>query len=334
MRTPVRTVRARRSVGATLTVMLLAAVALPAILAAPGAAQSTSGASADVATLRAQADDIANQYFRALARSHDLESEITRNAQLVDDLEAKAKRAKDNARARALHAYTTASANLATLIQGRNVLDAARRTQLIDSVNARDNAVYAKLHSTTEELRAKRKDLDAARTQQATVLAQIQEQAAAMDAKLAEAEQRQQAEATAAAVAAAADQAARAAATASATTTTAKPAPTTTPTKPTTPSVPPNYTGTPGTHPHHDDPFLTCVRARESGGNYGAVNPAGPYLGAYQFYQATWNGAANHAGRSDLVGVPANLASPYDQDDVAWSLYQWQGAGPWGGSCG
>ena len=76
------------------------------------------------------------------------------------------------------------------------------------------------------------------------------------------------------------------------------------------------------------------MRARESGGNYGAVNPAGPYLGAYQFYQPTWNGAANHVGRSELVGVPANLASVYDQDDVAWSLYQWQGKGPWGGSCG
>jgi hypothetical protein len=83
----------------------------------------------------------------------------------------------------------------------------------------------------------------------------------------------------------------------------------------------------------HDDPFLTCVRARESGGNYSVVNPAGPYLGAYQFLQATWNATANHAGRNELVGVPPNVASPYDQDDMAWSLYQWRGAGPWGGGC-
>jgi hypothetical protein len=96
---------------------------------------------------------------------------------------------------------------------------------------------------------------------------------------------------------------------------------------------PPDYAGTPGTNAHHDDPFLTCVRARESGGYYGAVNPSGPYLGAYQFLQATWNGTANHAGRADLVGVPANLATPYDQDELAWALYQWQGMGPWGGGC-
>ena len=84
---------------------------------------------------------------------------------------------------------------------------------------------------------------------------------------------------------------------------------------------------------HHDDPFLTCVRMRESGGNYGAVNPAGPYLGAYQFLQTTWNATANHMGRSSLVGVPPNIATQYDQDDVAWALYQWQGMAPWGGSC-
>ena len=76
-----------------------------------------------------------------------------------------------------------------------------------------------------------------------------------------------------------------------------------------------------------------CTRPRESGGNYAAVNPAGPYLGAYQFLQATWNSAANHAGRADLIGVPPNTASEYDQDDVAWALYQWQGKGPWGGQC-
>jgi hypothetical protein len=76
-----------------------------------------------------------------------------------------------------------------------------------------------------------------------------------------------------------------------------------------------------------------CTRDRESGGNYGAVNPSGPYLGAYQFLQSTWDSTANHAGRASLIGVPPNTASEYDQDDIAWDLYQWQGAGPWGGRC-
>ncbi|MGZ8752252.1 MAG: transglycosylase family protein, partial [Acidimicrobiia bacterium] len=82
-----------------------------------------------------------------------------------------------------------------------------------------------------------------------------------------------------------------------------------------------------------DDPFLSCTRARESRSNYSVVNPSGPYLGAYQFLQSTWNITTQHAGRAELVGVPPNVASVYDQDDMAWTLYQWQGTGPWGGAC-
>ena len=84
--------------------------------------------------------------------------------------------------------------------------------------------------------------------------------------------------------------------------------------------------------PHHDDPFLTCTRARESAGRYGVVSPSG-YYGAYQFLPSTWDATAVHAGRRDLVGVLPSLASPFDQDETAWALYQWQGPGPWGGRC-
>lgn len=340
MRTPVRPDRARPLLGRRLAVLAVAALAIPLAQSAHVAAQTSANAPSDVATLRSQADEIANQYFHALTRSHELDDEIAQNAQTVDDLEAKAKDARRHARARALLAYTTSSTHLATLIDSKSILDTARRARLIDNVNQRDNTVYAKLKSTTQELRASRKALEDARAEQAAVLAQIQEQAKALDAKLAEAVTRQQA----AAAQAATDQAARSGATVAAPTTpapaagteapapTQPPATTALPSKPTTPT-PPSYTPTPGVSAHHDDPFLTCVRARESGGNYGAVNPAGPYLGAYQFSPPTWNAAANHANRPDLVGVPANVASPYDQDEVAWSLYQWQGMGPWGGHC-
>jgi muramidase (phage lysozyme) len=75
------------------------------------------------------------------------------------------------------------------------------------------------------------------------------------------------------------------------------------------------------------------VRQRESRGNYSVVNPAGPWYGAYQFLASTWNVTAQHAGRLDLVGVIPSQASPADQDAMALALYQWQGTGPWGGSC-
>ena len=84
--------------------------------------------------------------------------------------------------------------------------------------------------------------------------------------------------------------------------------------------------------PHHDDPFLVCTRARESAGDYRVVSSSG-YYGAYQFAPTTWNAAASHAGRLDLVGVLPSVASEYDQDELAWALYQWQGNSPWGGRC-
>ena len=82
-----------------------------------------------------------------------------------------------------------------------------------------------------------------------------------------------------------------------------------------------------------DRQFLECVKDRESGGDYGAVNPSSGAGGAYQFLRNTWNNTASHAGRGDLVGLPAQYASPYDQDFIAAHLLQWYGRSPWGYSC-
>lgn len=79
--------------------------------------------------------------------------------------------------------------------------------------------------------------------------------------------------------------------------------------------------------------FLACVRQRESGGNYSVVSSNGLWYGAYQMTRSTWNSAAQHAGRSDLVGVPPNQASAADQDSLALVLYRWLGKSPWGGVC-
>jgi hypothetical protein len=76
-----------------------------------------------------------------------------------------------------------------------------------------------------------------------------------------------------------------------------------------------------------------CTRARESRGNYSVVSASGLYHGAYQFAPTTWNATASHAGRVELIGVLPSRASAYDQDDMAWTLYQWQGNRPWGGRC-
>jgi hypothetical protein len=93
--------------------------------------------------------------------------------------------------------------------------------------------------------------------------------------------------------------------------------------------VPAGYAPAGGVHPQHDHPYLRCVRYYESTDNYQAYNPAGPAFGAYQFLKPTWNLTANRAARGDLVGLEPRQASEYDQDDMAWTLYQWQGKRPW-----
>jgi hypothetical protein len=72
-----------------------------------------------------------------------------------------------------------------------------------------------------------------------------------------------------------------------------------------------------------------ALRNCESGGNYSIVSGNGLYFGAYQFSQSTWNGVANSAGRSDLVGIQPNYAAPADQDSMALALYSMSGSSPW-----
>ena len=211
-------------------------------------------------------------------------------------------------------------------MSSESALGAARRVQLIDRVNVRDQTIYRRVRTVTKELNAQRRALEADHRRQSDALEQLREQTDAMERKLALAQQQEQAAAAQAAAAAATAQAVTALAAAPIETAATAPPAAPPPTVPVTtrpapvqvaPAPPPSYVGNPGSHPMHNDPFLTCVRARESGGNYSVVNPAGPYLGAYQFLQATWNATANHAGRNELVGVPPNVATPYDQDDLA-----------------
>jgi hypothetical protein len=89
-------------------------------------------------------------------------------------------------------------------------------------------------------------------------------------------------------------------------------------------SAPVYYSSDPGE-------FLACTRARESGSNYSVVSSNGLWRGGYQFTVETWNNTAAHSGRTDLVGVLPEQASPADQDAMAQDLYAWQGRSPWEG---
>jgi hypothetical protein len=79
--------------------------------------------------------------------------------------------------------------------------------------------------------------------------------------------------------------------------------------------------------------FRACTIERETHGTYGGVSKNGQYHGAWQFDQRTWDSNAAASGRTDLVGVPPEQATPSDQDAVAYDTYSRRGKSPWGGRC-
>lgn len=307
--------------------MLLARLALAAGLAVTSLSALGPGASAadpiqdgdaTVEALRRDADQAAQAYFDALARMQTLDAQAAEIEARLPALEAERRELRVAVRARAAEAYKRAGANqLASIIGSHDALEAARRTQWLERLNTRDDESFSALQDATDQLEQQRAQLRDAQQAQQQALAQLEATGQEIQAKLQAAEDRRRALAAQAAAAAAVPRPVAPKGSSGA-----------------PPGPPPDYQPTPGTHPMHDDPFLVCTRNRESGGNYAAYNPAGPYMGAYQFLQSTWNSAANHAGRPELIGVPPHTASQYDQDDMAWSLYQWRGSGPWGGRCG
>lgn len=99
------------------------------------------------------------------------------------------------------------------------------------------------------------------------------------------------------------------------------PGSTPTPTSTTDPATIPIPAGTTQAQWDH---LINC----ESGGNYRAYNPAGPYLGAFQFNQATWNGVASRH-YPHLNGVDPRDAAPADQHRMAYALWGERGWQPW-----
>lgn len=305
-----------------ITVACLCALACLSI--APGVAHAQS-TQARLDATRRSIDATAQRWFRAQRQAADVNARINDIEHTIADGEARVANARHVAVARARVMYEGASMEY-TSVFGSSALDVGRRAQLIDEANASNRAALDELTASLGDLRSQKKQLQSERARQQKLLDSVASERAALDAQLATLRARADHEAQAAAakhrparrrhVSASSPEVATPTAAGGGATS--------------GPSTPPPSGG--GSSSHHDDPFLVCTRARESGGNYGAVSPAG-YYGAYQFLPSTWDLTASHAGRMDLVGVLPSRASVSDQDDMAWTLYQWQGKGPWGGRC-
>ncbi len=294
-------------------------------------------AQARVDAARSETESVTRRYFAQLDRYEVVGSEIAATEQRMTAIRRQLTGLRAIVARRAVRAYKGGGAgSVDFMLDGTGIADVARGTKLLSVANARDDNDVAQLRNLSDDLAGRRAELEASRQEQSSALEELRGAQRKIDGNLRAALADQQSVVARLAAQDAADRAAKQAAAASAKIrpspiTGRASAPSAPPPGPTTPGI--DYTPTPGSHPHHDDPFLSCTRARESHGDYSVVNPSGPYLGAYQFLQSTWNITAQHAGRADLVGVPPNAASAYDQDDMAWTLYQWQGTGPWGGAC-
>jgi TolA-binding protein len=306
--------------------------------ASPGQqADPIADADQAVAEAQAQVDQVAGAYFDALEHARQLDARIADLQTRIDELGQKVAQLRHVTSDRAVAAYKRAGNSLESVFfDSTGATDAARRAKLLQLLNGNDEAVATALRKARDDLSHERTTLEAAREDQASAVARLHDEEQQVDAKLVAAQTQRK---NAIDQQIQAQQAAAAAAAAAATAPAAQPSPSTAPpapapsppstSKPALTPVPAGYTPTGGVSPHHDDPYLTCVRHYESGGNYQAYNPGGPAYGAYQFLQPTWNVTANHAGRGDLVGIDPRRASAYDQDEMAWALYQWQGKRPW-----
>jgi peptidoglycan hydrolase CwlO-like protein len=315
-----------------------AAVAFAAALTfVPAHAAHATSTNDQIASTKNAIESAAERWFSAQNDAARIDASIADVQSRIEAAQATIARTRKVATARAVTIYKSSDVGLSAMI-GDTALDAARRAHLVNDANASGDEAISQLTIAVDNLNAERENLEVQRAQKEKILSDVQAERTELDSELTKLRDEARTQARIALASARSD-AARARAGArvhdlsvtSSSSTSGSIAP---PTAPVT-SAPRQVVVTPDSgrvSPHHNDPFLVCTRARESAGNYGAVSSAG-YYGAYQFSPSTWDVTVLHEGRSDLVGVLPSHASAYDQDEAAWTLYQWQGNAPWGGRC-
>jgi Transglycosylase-like domain len=299
-------------------------------LAGTPAVASARTSSTSLTSLRAAIDKTAAQWFAAQVRAAELDRQIQLLTKTLTDEEARVAGIRAIADRRAVQIYEDGTQGLGSMF-GDDPLELGRRAALISQANTRSQQAIDALSSEVADLLARRKELARARGDLTKTLGDLGSRRRTLDTQLAALQLRSAsaAERTVLAAEIVGRRGGRADVSTRSAPATAEPAPQPVASRSSAPA-PAATTG--AVSPHHDEQFLVCTRARESAGDYGIQSGNG-YYGAYQFAPTTWNVASSHAGRLDLVGVLPSVASEYDQDEIAWSLYQWQGNAPWGGRC-
>jgi Transglycosylase-like domain len=290
-----------------------------------GVTATAASAASGPKSLRAEVDIVGARFFAAQARAAALDAEIHALDRQLTRTRRRAAALRPVATAQAVQIYQGGSQGFTALFDTTNAMESARRAELIAQASDHTQALLDEYANAAANLEHQRRQVARARAAQAGVVAALAQQTGALEHALAQAQQSYRDEL-------AAQVRARAATASSGSTPVRDVPPATVPAPPAPVPVAPPPPSPNGVNPHHDDPFLVCTRARESSGDYAAVNQGG-YYGAYQFSEPTWDVTANHAGMPQLIGVRPDQASAWDQDQLAWVLYQWQGNAPWNGLC-
>ncbi len=175
-------------------VAVLGAGAVP-VVAAPTTTTVASGSVADLeARLRAAqatATEVVGRFQAATARSEELADDIDAVQARIEEGRARAEELRTLVRSRALTAYKergTTADQASAIFSGGDVLDGLRRTALLQSANARDDAALGQLKVLDQDLAAQQADLRAKRTEADRVVAQIQTERATVEAAVADAQ--------------------------------------------------------------------------------------------------------------------------------------------------
>lgn len=153
---------------------LVAAFTLLAPVPGASAKDPLGDAKARVEAARRAAREASARYEAASTRYYELDGDIRRTRQTLAELDSQAASLRDVARARAVEAYKGRRVDIGTVIEGDDVLDAMRRTALLDRVNASGDSAIDELGALGEELDLRNAELSKRLDEQAVVVGDLE----------------------------------------------------------------------------------------------------------------------------------------------------------------
>ena len=175
-----------------LTVVLATTMALVPIFATAASGASTQeeldAARQRLSAARATANEAAAAYSAAEGKLAETEQRISELEASIDGLKSEAAALKGVVRERALYAYTHQGEDLDLVVDASTPVEAARKSQLLDQANQRDNFAVRKLAAINEDMSEQQRTLEVQETQQAAVKAQLGARSSELQGTLGEAQ--------------------------------------------------------------------------------------------------------------------------------------------------